>query len=136
MEQTKPKLLITGINGYIGSWTTLKALESGEYIVRGTVRDAKNTSRLQPLKDAFGDKFDQLELFSADLTDKESLKKAVEGWDYVLHLASPFPAESPKNEDEVIKPAVDGTVGVLEAWVGSNVKKSCNNLILCCNLRL
>ena len=137
MEQIKPKLLITGINGYIGSWTTLKALECGEYIVRGTVRDTSNMgkiikpaggelgdsidsssplySRLKPLQDALGDKFNQIELFSADLTSKESLQKAVDGCDYVLHLASPFPAESPKNEDEVINPAVEGTVGILEA---------------------
>ena len=145
MEQIKPKLLITGINGYIGSWTTLKALECGEYIVRGTVRDTSNIgkiikptgsgledsidnssplfSRLKPLQEAFGDKFNQIELFSADLTSKESLQKAVDGCDYVLHLASPFPAESPKNEDEVINPAVEGTVGILEAWVGSKVKR-------------
>lgn len=38
MEKTKPKLLITGVNGYIGSWVTLKALKTGEYQVRGTVR--------------------------------------------------------------------------------------------------
>mmetsp|Transcript_42751 Transcript_42751/g.50099 ORF Transcript_42751/g.50099 Transcript_42751/m.50099 type:complete len:283 (-) Transcript_42751:41-889(-) len=53
----------------------------------------------------------------------ESLKEAVEGCDYVLHVASPLPAESPKDEDEVIKPAVQGTVGILEACVGSTVKK-------------
>jgi nucleoside-diphosphate-sugar epimerase len=40
-----------------------------------------------------------------------------------LHVASPLPAESPKDEDEVIKPAVEGTIGVLEACVGSSVRK-------------
>ena len=53
----------------------------------------------------------------------ESLRDAVEGCEYVLHVASPLPAESPKDEDEVIKPAVQGTVGILEACVGSTVKK-------------
>lgn len=115
MDSSKPKLLITGINGYIGSWTTLKALESGEYSVRGTVRDKDNEAKLNPLKKAFGDRFDELELVNADLSDKDSLKRAVEGCDLVLHMASPFPTESPKDEDEVIKPAVEGTVGILEA---------------------
>lgn len=32
----------------------------------------------------------------------------------MLHTASPFPAENPKHEDEVIKPAVDGTLHVLK----------------------
>jgi len=123
MESTKPRLLITGINGYIGSWTTLKALESGEYRVRGTVRDKNNKAKLAPLKEALGDRFDELELVSADLTDKASLAKAAEDCDYILHMASPFPAVEPKDEDEVIKPAVEGTVGILEAVKGSKVKR-------------
>jgi nucleoside-diphosphate-sugar epimerase len=123
MDKDLPKLLITGINGYIGSWVTLKALECGQYKVRGTVRDKTNKKKLQPLRDALGDKFDELELFEANLTDKDSLKKAVEGCEFVLHLASPFPAESPKNEDEVIQPAVEGTIGIMEACVGSDVKR-------------
>ena len=67
--------------------------------------------------------FDELEIFSANLTDPESLREAVKGCDYVIHVASPLPAESPKDENEVIQPAVQGTVGILEAWVGSTVKK-------------
>ena len=46
MESSKPKLLITGINGYIGAWVTLKALESGEYQVRGTVRGKREIGLL------------------------------------------------------------------------------------------
>jgi nucleoside-diphosphate-sugar epimerase len=38
MEINKPKLLVTGINGFIGLWITKKILETGEYDVRGTVR--------------------------------------------------------------------------------------------------
>ena len=119
----KPKLLITGINGYIGAWTTLYALESGEYEVRGTVRDTTNEKKIQVLKDTLGDKFDELELVSADLLDKESLTKAADGCEYILHLASPYPLSNPKNEDEVIKPAVEGTTGILEAVKGGSVKR-------------
>lgn len=118
-----PLLLITGINGYLGAWVTLKALESKKYRVRGTVRDSKNKEKLAPLKKAFGDLFDQLELMSADLSDADSLAKAVQGCKYVLHVASPYPAASPKDEDEVIKPAVEGTISILEACVGSTVKR-------------
>lgn len=41
----------------------------------------------------------------------------------MIHVASPFPAESPKNEDEVIKPAVEGTKNVLEACVNAGCVK-------------
>jgi nucleoside-diphosphate-sugar epimerase len=123
MESSKPKLLVTGFSGYLGSWVAYKAVESGKYSVRVTVRDKNNAAKLKPVKEAFGDLYDQLEIFSAELDDKESLAKAVEGCTYVLHLASPYPGSSPKNEDEVIKPAVNGNLFTLEACVGSGVKK-------------
>lgn len=119
----KPLLLITGINGYIGAWTTLKAVESGEYRVRGTVRNKDDVKKMAALKEALGDAYDEIEFVNADLTNKESLKKAAEGVDYVLHMASPYPAKAVKSEDDVVKPAVEGTVGILEALKGSKVKR-------------
>lgn len=43
--------------------------------------------------------------------------------DYVLHTASPFPAAAPRDEDEVIKPAVEGTLSVLRACADSGTVK-------------
>lgn len=40
-------------------------------------------------------------------------EKAIEGVDYVLHTASPF--FTSQNEDELVKPAVEGTLNVLRA---------------------
>ena len=42
---------------------------------------------------------------------------------YVCHVASPFPNKEPKHEDELIKPAVEGTKAVLEACLKHGVKK-------------
>jgi len=33
-----PRVTVTGITGYVGSWVTLMLLQSGKYRVRGTVR--------------------------------------------------------------------------------------------------
>ena len=41
--------------------------------------------------------------------------RAVKDCVYVIHVASPFPAENPRDEMEVIGPAVEGTKNVLEA---------------------
>jgi nucleoside-diphosphate-sugar epimerase len=125
MDKNLPLLLITGINGYVGSWVTKKALDSKKYRIRGTIRDHTDKEKIELLRDAFGDQFDQIELVSADLLDKDSLAKAVDGCEYVLHVASPFPPANPtdENEDEVIKPAVDGTIGILRACVKSTVKR-------------
>jgi len=40
-----------------------------------------------------------------------------------MHIASPFPNAAPKDENELIKPAVEGTTNVLEAALANGVKK-------------
>jgi nucleoside-diphosphate-sugar epimerase len=64
-----------------------------------------------------------LELVEADLTNEASLQAAIAGSTYVVHTASPFPMANPKTEDEVIKPAVDGTLFVCRACTANKVKK-------------
>jgi nucleoside-diphosphate-sugar epimerase len=83
-------VLITGISGFIGSQVCNYFLKDGGYTVRGTVRDKNNEEKIAPLKKAFGDDFDKIELRNADLLDADSLDKAIEGATYVVHTASPF----------------------------------------------
>ena len=49
-----------------------------------------------------------LELVEADLMHPNSWKAAVAECTYVIHMASPVPIKQPKNEDDVIQPAVQG----------------------------
>lgn len=51
----------------------------------------------------------------------DSLTAAIAGSTYVVHTASPF--FFPKEEDDVIKPAVDGTMAVMHACKASGVKR-------------
>lgn len=44
-----------------------------------------------------------------------NLFRAVEGCHCVMHVASPFLIEEPKNPDDIIKPALEGTMNVLRA---------------------
>ena len=69
----KPLVTITGISGYLGSHVCKLFLESGQFSVRGTVRSKTNSAKIDPLKEAFGSLFDELQLVEADLMDKESL---------------------------------------------------------------
>lgn len=43
--------------------------------------------------------------------------------DYVMHLASPFPNHVPKNENELIGPAKEGSRSVIKACYQYGVKK-------------
>lgn len=49
--------------------------------------------------------------------------KAIKGSDFVVHTASPFPLTPPSDENELIKPAVDGTLAVMKACREEKVKR-------------
>ena len=105
--------LVTGASGYIASWIVKLLLEKGEK-VHGTVRklsDNKKVSHLQDLQTRYPDQFT---LFEADILKKDSLRKAMEGCDIIIHTASPFFITKPKDVQlDLIQPALDGTRNVL-----------------------
>ena len=117
---TKP-VLVTGASGFVALHTIIQLLEQG-YKVRGTLRtmSRKNEVR-ETLRKHVSD--EQFELVEADLLDDTGWGQAVEGCEYVLHVASPFPLFEPKHEDELIRPAVEGTLRVLRAAHAANVKR-------------
>ena len=117
----KPVVTITGISGYLGAETCLQFLKDGTYRVRGTVRDKTNEAKVAPIRDAFGDLFNQLELVEADLLNEESLVAAIAGSNFVVHTASPF--FMGQNEEDLIPPAVNGTTAVMKACKMAGVKR-------------
>tara|TARA_B100000482_G_scaffold174547_1_gene143110 strand:- start:585 stop:1436 length:852 start_codon:yes stop_codon:yes gene_type:complete len=58
-----------------------------------------------------------------DLESDEGWAKVMDGCDFLLHLASPYPFKSPKDENEIIFPAVNGTNRVLRYAKKSNIKR-------------
>ena len=107
-------VLVTGATGYIATHIVQQLLQAG-YRVRGTVRSLKNEEKVKPLYELCPEANDKLELVECDLLDENCWDDAVKDCVYVLHTASPVPNANPKDEDEVIKPAVDGTMFVLRA---------------------
>jgi len=112
MESDKIKVLVTGVTGFLGSRIANSLLEQN-YLVRGTVWSLKNKDKLYPINSLPHQ--ENLELIEADLLKEEDWDKAVSGCKYVLHVASPFPTKSPKNENDLINPAVKGTTSILKA---------------------
>jgi dihydroflavonol-4-reductase len=113
-------VLVTGGSGYLGGWCLVELLRRG-YRVRTTVRDlsreAEVRARLEPEVDAGNN----LSVLEADLLGDEGWEQAVQGCDYVLHVASPFPPQQPKDPDELIVPAREGTLRVLKAALDAGV---------------
>ena len=115
------KILITGANGFIGLHTVLHFLKFG-YNVCATVRTEEQGDKVCQTLAKHVDT-NKLELINADLTKDEGWEQAVAGCDFVLHLASPFPTEAPKDENELIIPAREGTLRVLRAAQKGGVKR-------------
>ncbi|XP_076435321.1 uncharacterized protein LOC143275231 [Babylonia areolata] len=120
-------VLVTGASGFLAGHV-VKTLQEAGYKVRGTVRSAKNADKVKHLHGICPDAAYPLELVEADLTDPDCWERAVNGMKFVIHVASPFPLERPKNEDEVIRPAVDGTLNVLRAC--ANFAASISRVVL------
>ncbi|MBF6594841.1 MAG: aldehyde reductase [Thermaceae bacterium] len=112
-------VLVTGASGFVATHCIQQLLQQG-HKVRGTLRSLDKEAALRK---ALGDIGYGLEFVQADLQNDQGWNKAVEGCAYVLHVASPFPSNIPKHEDELIIPAREGTLRVLRAAEQGRVRR-------------
>ena len=115
------RVLLTGVTGYIGQHCAAELLRQG-YGVVGTVRsrDKADATRSDLAKVA---PIDRLTFVEADLLSDDGWDTAMKGCAYVLHVASPFVLADPKDENDLIAPAVQGTVRVIAAAQRAGVKR-------------
>ena len=116
------KVLLTGISGYIGNHCAVELLKNG-YSVRGSVRSLSKKEKVIEAITKEIDPKDNLEFCELDLLEDKGWDKAMEGCEFVLHVASPFINIEPKDENEYIRPAVDGTMRALKAAKKAGVKR-------------
>lgn len=135
------RILITGGTGFVAGHCIAQALAAG-WQVRTTVRDLARESAVRaavgqltsaghthgngtaperPFRDALDT--GRLEVVAADLISDEGWAAAARECEYVLHVASPFPAVAVKDDAELIRPARDGALRVLQAAADAGVKR-------------
>lgn len=116
-------VLVTGGSGFLGSHCIVKLLAAG-HRVRTTVRSLKRADEVRDLVRAGGmEPGDRLDFAEADLLSDAGWPAAAAGCMYMLHVASPFPALQPKDENELIVPAREGTLRALRAARDAGVKR-------------
>jgi nucleoside-diphosphate-sugar epimerase len=108
-------VLVTGATGYLAGHVITDLVDHG-YRVRGTARSAARARALGQLPA-------EVELVEADLGSDAGWDAALAECRFVAHTASPFPAGTPENEDDLIRPAVDGTGRVLRAAAAAGVRR-------------
>ncbi|RXW23027.1 hypothetical protein EST38_g2830 [Candolleomyces aberdarensis] len=113
-------ILVTGANGYIASWVVRRLLEKG-YNVRGTVRKAEKSEYLKNYFESYV-KQGRLEVVVVeDITKEGAFDEAVKGVHAIEHMASPVPVnDNGGDPEEFIRPAVDGTLGILKSALKNN----------------
>jgi dihydroflavonol-4-reductase len=115
-------VLVTGGSGFLGGWCAIELLRRG-YRVRTTVRDLAREAEVRAAIAPEVDPGDRLTVLAADLLADDGWAEAVAGCEYVLHVASPFPPTQPKDPDELIVPAREGTLRVLRASLDAGVER-------------
>ena len=116
------KIFISGGSGYLALHCIKLALEKG-YRVKTSVRnESKKVEVLNAIKD-YLKKPEDLEFCILDLLNDQGWNESMIGCDFLLHTASPFPFKQPKNEQDLIKPAVQGTIRALNAAKTADIKR-------------
>jgi nucleoside-diphosphate-sugar epimerase len=108
------KVLVTGGSGYLGTQLIAALLRDGRE-VRATVRSLDGEAGVREAVRRGGADDTGLDLVEADLTSDDGWPVALERIEEVHHVASPIPSTQPKDPDELIVPAREGTVRVLRA---------------------
>lgn len=124
MAPHKQTVLVTGASGYIAKHIVRQLLEAG-YRVRGSVRNLERGAEVRHavtagMQDAADD---ALEFVALDLNADDGWPEALDGVDALLHTASPFPMVQPDNADDLIRPAIDGTLRALKAAAAAGVDR-------------
>ena len=122
MTERAKTVLVTGGSGFLGGWCVAELLKRG-HEVRTTVRDLGRESEVRAAVALQVDAGERLSVHAADLREDAGWAEAVAGCDHVLHVASPFPPVQPKDPDELIVPAREGTLRVLRAALDAGAQR-------------
>jgi NAD dependent epimerase/dehydratase len=116
------KVLITGVDGFIGSHLVERLIEEGCQVKAFVYYNSFNSW-------GWLDSFDktllsQIEIFTGDIRDPNGVREAIKGMDVVFHLAAliaiPYSYHSP---DSYVDTNIKGTLNVLQACRDFNIEK-------------
>jgi nucleoside-diphosphate-sugar epimerase len=103
------KVLVTGGSGFLGI-NLIRYLHRKNYQIRS----------LDIIEFDYPDMNDKIEIITGDIRNKETVRKAMEGIDVVVHSAAALPLYTP---EEIFSTDINGTKNLLEAAKKNNVAR-------------
>lgn len=124
MNLTNKSILITGGTGSLGKALTTYLLYNHPEIKRLVIYSRDEQKQFQMAMEYPNDKFPQIRFFIGDVRDKERLKRAMKGIEYVIHAAAMKHVHIAEyNPDECVKTNIHGAQNVIDACLESSVEK-------------
>ena len=116
-------ILVTGGTGFVAMQIILQLLQKG-YNVRTTVRSLNSKDTVIRTLGSNGvTSLDKLSFMETELTKDDNWAEAMKGCKYVLSVASPVFFEIPRDENDAIRPAVEGILRILKFARAAGVKR-------------
>lgn len=122
MTENATLVTVTGASGFIALHCVRELLRDG-YRVRGTLRSLDKEPAVRAALALDDEAGARLSFVAANLLEDDGWPAAVAGARYVLHVASPLPAAAPEHEDDLLRPAREGTLRVLRASQAAGVSR-------------
>lgn len=114
MTDKPRKVLITGANGFLGSYITRKLTASGRYELTCLVRQNGDLSLISDLKK-------DLDIVRGDIRDVSLMYDTVKGMDCIIHAAAEVSFTSGRKS--LLSSAMDGTANLVNAALEANTPK-------------
>ena len=125
MSET-PTILVTGASGFIAKHIVLQLLNAGCRVV-GSLRTESRRDEVReavrPHLESDEDLDRRLRFVTLDLNEDHGWPDATSGVDVLMHTASPLPMAQPRDENDLVRPAVDGTRRALRAAHAAGVRR-------------
>ncbi|KAM1406099.1 hypothetical protein ACFXTH_000801 [Malus domestica] len=118
---TSYKVCVIGGAGYIGSWLVKQLLEKG-YTVHATLRNLDDMSKVSLLK-SLPDADARLVLFEADIYNPIEFEHAIEGCEFVFHVATPLQHTENSQYKNITEAAIAGAKSIAECCLKSGTVK-------------